>query len=332
MEIKKIGWALLLVFSILAIGVGGYMAIEGWNLFDSLYMVTITLATVGFSEVHPLSFGGRMFTIILIFVWACVGVYALGSVFRPIVEGEMRKVLGRRKLEKEIKTIKDHYIICGFGRMGGYISKELKGKSVPYIIIEKDEAAREKLEREHHLYLYGDATEDEMLTRAGVKDARGLVAVVASDADNVYITLTARELNPKLFIIARSTDESSERKLMQAGANKVISPYQMGAVRMVQAILRPAVVDFLEIAFHGKSMELQCEELTVKSNSSLAGRSLKEAEVRKNLGVIIVAVKEASGKMIFNPSPDARINSGDTLITLGEAKDLVRLEKFVQPS
>ncbi len=169
-----------------------------------------------------------------------------------------------------------------------------------------------------------------MLITAGVKKARGLVSVVASDADNVYITLTARELNPDLFILARSTDESSERKLIRAGANKVISPYYMGALRMVQAILRPAVVDFLEIAFHGKSMELQLEEITVKPNSNLIGFSLKEAEIRKKLGVIIVAIKESSGKMIFNPSPDIRIKAGDTLITLGEVNNLLRLEKMLQ--
>ena len=169
-----------------------------------------------------------------------------------------------------------------------------------------------------------------MLITAGVKKARGLVSVVASDADNVYITLTARELNPDLFILARSTDESSERKLTRAGANKVISPYYMGALRMVQAILRPAVVDFLEIAFHGKSMELQLEEITVKPNSNLIGFSLKEAEIRKKLGVIIVAIKESSGKMIFNPSPDIRIKAGDTLITLGEVNNLLRLEKMLQ--
>jgi len=169
-----------------------------------------------------------------------------------------------------------------------------------------------------------------VLITAGVKKARGLVSVVASDADNVYITLTARELNPDLFILARSTDESSERKLIRAGANKVISPYYMGALRMVQAILRPAVVNFLEIAFHGKSMELQLEEITVKPNSNLIGFSLKEAEIRKKLGVIIVAIKESSGKMIFNPSPDIRIKAGDTLITLGEVNNLLRLEKMLQ--
>ena len=306
------------------------MVIEGWNFFDSLYMVVITLATVGFGETHPLTFHGRIFTIVLILVWAGIGFYALSSIIQPIIEGEIRKVLGRKKLEKEIRNLKDHYIVCGFGRMGSYISRELNNASVSYIIIEKDEHLREKLERENYLYLYGNASEDEVLIEAGVKKARGLVAVVASDADNVYITLTARQLNPNLFILARSTNESSERKLQQAGANKVISPYQMGAVRMVQAILRPAVVDFIEIAFHGKSMELQCEEFLVKPNSSLVGSSLQEAEIRKNLGVIIVAIKGTSGKMVFNPSRDVRINAGDTLITLGEKKDLVRLEKILQ--
>lgn len=330
MEVKRIKWAIIFLLSVFVIGIGGYMVIEGWNFFDSLYMVVITLTTVGFGETHPLTFHGRIFTIVLLLVWAGIGFYALSTIIKPIIEGEIRKVLGRKKLEKEIRNLKDHYIVCGFGRMGSYISQELRNASVSYIIIEKDEHLREKLERENYLYLYGNASEDEVLIEAGVKKARGLVAVVASDADNVFITLTARQLNPNLFILARSTNESSERKLQQAGANKVISPYQMGAVRMVQAILRPAVVDFIEIAFHGKSMELQCEEFLVKPNSSLVGSSLQEAEIRKNLGVIIVAIKGTSGKMVFNPSRDVRINAGDTLITLGEKNDLIRLEKILQ--
>ena len=330
MEIKKIKWSLILLGLIFIVGVSGYVVIEGWSFFDSLYMVIITLATVGFAEIHPLSPEGRLFTIFLIIFGAGIGFYVISSIIQPIIEGEIRKVLGRKKLEKEIKNLKDHYIICGFGRMGSYIGRELKSKSVPYIIIEKAEYLREKLEREEYLYIFGDATEDEVLIDAGAKKARGLVAVVASDADNVYITLTARQLNPALFILARSTNESSERKLKQAGANKVVSPYQMGAIRMVQAIIRPAVVDFIEIAFHGKSMELQCEELTVKPNSNLIGSSLEEAEIRKNLGVIIVAVKEASGKMVYNPSSNFRINAGDTLITLGETENLLRLEKILQ--
>ena len=330
MEIQKVKWAFFLLGLVFIVGVGGYMVIEGWGFFDSLYMVIITLATVGFAEVHPLSFEGRLFTLFVIIFGAVIGFYAVSNVIKPIIEGEIRKVFGRRKLEKEIKSLKNHYLICGFGRMGSYISKELKTKKVPFVVIEKDEYLRERLDREQYLYLYGDATEDEVLITAGVKKARGLVSVVASDADNVYITLTARELNPDLFILARSTDESSERKLIRAGANKVISPYYMGALRMVQAILRPAVVDFLEIAFHGKSMELQLEEITVKPNSNLIGFSLKEAEILKKLGVIIVAIKESSGKMIFNPSPDIRIKAGDTLITLGEVNNLLRLEKMLQ--
>jgi len=331
MELARIKWALLFLGTVIGVGVIGYTVIEGWSLFDSLYMVVITLATVGFAETHPLSAEGRLFTIVLIVVWAAMGLYALRSVIQPIVEGEIRKVLGRRKLEKEIKKLKDHYIICGFGRMGSYISRELQTKAVPLVVIEKDEYLREKLERERHLYLCGDATKDEkILVDAGAERARGLLAVVGSDADNVYITLTARELNPNLLIIARSTDESSERKLIRAGANKVISPYQMGAARIVQAILRPAVVDFMEITVHGQSMEFQLEELKVKPNSTLIGSSLKEAEIRKKLGVIIVAIKDAAGTMVFNPSSDARISQGDTLIALGQIKDLIRLERILQ--
>ena len=197
-------------------------------------------------------------------------------------------------------------------------------------MIEKGEQSLPKLEREGHRYLLGDATEDEILLDAGVERAKGLVAVVESDADNVYITLTSRELNPDLFILARSADESSERKLRRAGADKVISPYHMGALRMVQAILRPAVMDFIEIASHGGSKELQLEEVLVNSSSSLAGKSLKEAELGKKLGIIVVSVKSASGKMAFKPSSDTVINGGDTLIALGEPGDLLRLEKLLQ--
>jgi len=323
-------WAFVFLISILVIGVGGYMLVERWSFFDALYMVVITLATVGYSETHPLSFEGRIFTIVLIVLWVGIGVYAVSSIMKPIIEGEIRRVLGRRKLEKEIRALRDHYIICGFGRMGKYISMELQNTSVPYLVLEKDPTIREKLEREKHIYLFGDATEDEVLIQAGVERARGLVAVVASDADNVYITLTARELNPNIFILARSTDESSEAKLKRAGVDKVISPYHMGAVRMVQAILRPAVVDFIEIAFHGQSMELQLEEFTVHPDSIFVGASLKEGEIRKNLGVIIVAVKDSSGRMVFNPSSDFRIGVGDTLIALGKINDLLRLEKILK--
>jgi voltage-gated potassium channel len=319
---------LIVVFSL---GTIGYMIIEGWTFVDALYMVVITLSTVGYREAHPMSQGGQAFTILLIIVGAGIGVYALGSVMRPIIEGEMRKVLGRRKLEKGIKNIKDHYVVCGYGRMGSYICRELKQKNKPYIVIEKWEQALPRLEREGHLYLLGDATEDDVLIEAGVERAKGLVAVVESDADNVYITLTARELNPDLFILARSVDDSSERKLRRAGANKVISPYHMGAIRMVQAILRPAVMDFIEIASQGDSKELQLEELSVNENSSLAGKSLKEAELGKNLGIIVVSVKSAAGKMAFKPSSDTVINGGDTLIALGEPKDMIRLEKLLQP-
>ncbi len=332
MDIQRAKIAAIFLIIIVAFGTIGYVAIEGWSFLDALYMVVITLSTVGYKEAHPMSGGGHLFTIALIAIGAGAGVYALSSIIRPVIEGEMRKVLGRRKLEREIKFIKDHYVVCGFGRMGSYICRQLKEKNKPFLVIESDEKLLSKLEREKCLYLFGNATEDEVLIEGGVERAKGLVAVVASDADNVYITLTARELNPNLFILARSSDESSERKLRRAGANKVISPYHMGAVRMVQAILRPAVVDFIEIASHGDSRELQLEEIRVYDDSSLVGKSLREAELGKNLGVIVVSVKTAAGQMVFKPSSDTMINGGDTLIALGEPGDLVRLEKILQPA
>lgn len=331
MGIQRAKIAAALVTAIVFFGSTGYMFIEGWSFLDALYMVIITLATVGYREVHQLSPGGEVFTIILIVVGAGIGVYAVSSIIQPVVEGEMRKVLGRRKLERDIKAIKDHYIICGFGRMGGYICRELKEKRKPFLVIEKDEHLLSRLEREGHLYLLGDATDDEILAEAGVDRAKGLVAAAASDADNVYITLTARELNPNLFILARSADEGSERKLTRAGANKVISPYHMGAVRMVQAILRPAVMDFIEIASHGKNKALQLEEIRVAAASTLVGKTLQEAELGKNLGIIVIGVIGSAGQMVFKPSSATLINVGDILIALGEPKDLIYLERILQP-
>ncbi|MBN2467836.1 MAG: potassium channel protein [Deltaproteobacteria bacterium] len=332
LDLKRIKWTIVFLCTVFITGIGGYMLIESWPFIDALYMVVITLATVGYGETHNLSFEGRIFTILLIVVWAAIGVYAVGNIIQPIIEGGIRKALGRRKLEKEIKALKNHYIVCGFGRMGSYVTRELQDRGVPCVAIEKDEALLDKLEREAHLYICGDATEDEIILKAGVQQARGLIGLLSSDADNVYLILTARELNPNLFIIARSTGDASESRLQRAGANKVICPYQMGAIRMVQAILRPAVVDFMEIAIHGKSKELQLEELTVHHDSSLIGASLKEADVRKNWDVIIVAIKDASGRMVFKPSSETCITAGETLITLGETKDLMRFARVLHPS
>jgi voltage-gated potassium channel len=231
-------------------------------------------------------------------------------------------------LTNRIKKLHDHYIICGSGRIGHLICKEFQARPLPFVVVEKDPAAIERLDRDGFLYVEGDANDDETLLAAGIEHAKGLIAAVTSDTDNVYITLTARGLNPKLFILARSGEEGSEKKLMRAGASKVISPYTIGANRMAQAILRPSVVDFIEIATASESLELQMEEIKVTKNSRLVGKNLVDASIRQSMGIIIVGIKQPDGHMFFNPSPATVLDAGSILITLGESQSITQLEKI----
>lgn len=324
-----IGLALLLI--IILLGTLGYMLVEGWGFFDSLYMTVITLTTVGYGEVHPLTRVGRSFTIGLIFLGMGLMLYVVGYIAQVIVEGQLREVLERRRLEKEIHKLKNHFIICGYGRIGGVIARELRQAKIPLVIIEDRPETIAHLERASYLYVVGDATQEEVLEMAGVHQARGLVAVVSSDADNVYIILTARTLNPDLLIVARAGEEGSEQKLLRAGADKVISPYVIGGCRMAQTILRPTVVNFIDIAMMGGAMDLALEEIPVGGTSEIVGLSLKDSGIRQKLELIIVAIKRADGQMIFNPKPDTQILLGDTLIALGPRVNLDRLTEILKP-
>ncbi len=319
---KSVILAIILFSIILSIGTIGYWLIQDWDLLDSLYMTIITITTVGFGEVSDLSVTGKVFTIGLISGGVGMGAYIVGSLSRMMVEGEMRKILGRKKLENRIKALKNHYIICGCGRIGSLICKELSrsAKSISFVVIDKDPEVIEKIESENYLYVRGDSTEEEILIMAGIRKAKGLVAAVSSDSDNVYIILTARELNHDLFILARASDEGAERKLLRAGADKVISPYHIGGTRMAQAILRPAVADFIEFAVHDHTIELQLEEISVRKASKFMGVPLKDSRIRQDLDLIIVAIKKATGEMKFNPSPESKFELGDTVIALGEKK------------
>ena len=231
-------------------------------------------------------------------------------------------------MESRIGKLRDHYIICGFGRIGHLICREFKSRPMPFVVVEKDPVLIERLSREGYLFVEGNATDDETLQAAGIDFAKGLITAVTSDTDNVYITLTARGLNPKLFILARAGEEGSEKKLMRAGASKVISPYTIGASRMAQAILRPSVVDFIELATASEHLELQIEEISVAEDSVLAGKNLVDSGIRQSMGIIIVGIKEADDKMIFNPPPEKKIEPNSVLIILGERPAINQLEKI----
>ncbi len=310
-------------------GTAGFMSIEKWRFLDALYMTVITLGTVGFKEVHDLSDGGKIFTMGLILVGVSVLGYIVGSLAQIMFEGQFQRIMGRKKVEKQIEALREHYIICGFGRIGSLICKEFKANGLPFVIVEKSTDTLEKLDEDGYLHMRGDATMDETLLKAGIKRAKGLISVVTSDTENVYITLTARGLNPDLFILARSGEEGSDLKLKRAGANKVVSPYIIGGSRMAQSILRPNVVDFIEIATGREHMDLQMEEITIPPHSAFAGETLVSSGFRKEIGVIIVGIKKAHGKMMFNPHSQAKIEGRDTLIVLGEPQSIAKLEDLV---
>ncbi len=323
--VRKVQYALLTLIIITCGGTVGYATIEDWSTFEALYMTIITLATVGYREVHELSDQGKVFTILLIVFGAGTIAYTIGSMIQFMVEGQLRRLLGRKKLEKKISRLKDHYIICGYGRIGRMIAREFASKPLPFTVVEQDPQRCQMIEEDGHLYVEGDATHDAILEHAGISTAKGLITAVTSDSANVFITLTARGINPDLYILARASDDSAHLKLMRAGANKVISPYTIGASRMAQAVLRPSVVDFIEIATGVDNLDLQMEEILVAEESSLAGKTLIDSGIRKELGLIIIGIKKAQ-QMVFNPAPTIEIEPGDILISLGESASIAHLE------
>jgi len=321
---RKFLLALALILMVIAFGSVGYQLIEGWGFLDALYMTIITLTTVGYREVHELSKSGMIFTMILLMMGVGTFLYALSAGAQIIVEGELQDLFGRKRLEKKIKELKGHYIVCGYGRMGKIICRELKAEHVPFIAIEKNGDFHAK--PDDLLGLSGDATNDGILREAGIERARGLISVLPTDALNLYVVLSARELNPDLHIVARAGEEGSEKKLLRAGADKVVSPYHIGGLRIAHTILRPAVVDFIEFATKTGNIELQMEEVTISEGSKLAGQSLDQCGIGRELGVIVVGIKRSTGEMRFNPTSRSTIKPGDTLIALGEISKLKILE------
>lgn len=327
-SLQHLTTSLILLSLTVVLGLIGYQIIEGWSFSDSFYMTIITLSTVGFGEIHNLSGDGRLFTAFLIFFAVVLMAYFTASMARILLEGELLSLLGRRKMETKIKQLENHYIICGFGRIGKLICEELHNAGKSFIVIENDVAEIQRnLEKSDILFIQDDATNDEALILAGIKKAKSIVTAVRSDAENVFITLTARELNPSIYILSRASDSSAERKLKIAGASKVVSPYTLGGKRMVSALLRPNVTDFLETTTNFSREALQIEEISVEAKSPFLSKTLRDANLREKFEVIIVAVKTVDGEMIFNPGPDQLISLGEILIVLGRHKDLIRMGK-----
>jgi voltage-gated potassium channel len=311
---------------LLAAGTLGYQLVDGWGWFDSLYMTVITITTVGFAEVHPLSPAGRVFTMVLALGGVFTAFYAGVEFIRAVVTGEILAVLGRQRMQSRLEKLSGHLVVCGLGRMGRLVAEEFSSAGLPFVVVDRDPRVLEGFAMPHGIPLVGDATADDVLRRAGVERARALVTTVASDADNLFITMSARLINERLTIVARAEGEGAEVKLRRAGASRVVSPYTIGGHRVAQAVLRPNAMDFIELATRTGHLELQIEEVAVGAGSALVGQSIKASPVRSELGIIIVAVKKPGAKMAFNPSPDTVLEAGDVLITLGHRQQLDRLE------
>ena len=312
--------------ALFSFGTSGYMIIEGWDVIDSMFMTTITLATVGYSEVNKISPEGRMFTVVLIIFGVSLFLYVVGNTMQFLVEGRIRVILGRRKLEKIIAKLSDHYIICGYGRIGRGLCQYLLQKDLKVLIVEKDEERIPEMEADNVPYIIGEANEEENLEKAGIARAKGLLSVLGSDPNNVFVVLISKQLNPDVFVVARANQDMAKKTLESAGADKVISPYDLGARRMAHAILRPTVIHFLEMAFADKETDINFEEIPVAADCKLVNTTLMESKIRQNFDVLIIAIKKANGKMEFNPKPDSLIQEGDTIITVGQTANLKELE------
>ena len=324
--LQGIGLALVLVVIVVVGGTLGYVVVEGWSAWDAFYMTVITITTVGYQEVHELSFAGRLFTVVLAVGGVATALYTFSLLTAQLVEGNLGDFLEARRLQRMLDDLHGHFIVCGFGRIGSIIVDEFRRQGTPCIVIERQS---ERVQAAMELgvpTLEADASQEDALLRAGIDRARGLVAAVSTDAENVYTVLSARLLRPDLFIIGRAESDDTGRKLTRAGANRVISPYRIGALQMAQTALRPTVVDFVQLATGSDNLDLMMEEILIADGSEIAGRSLVDATLRKRFGVIVVGIQRRDGTMEFNPDPDASMFAGDRLVVLGRQENLRQLE------
>ncbi len=324
---KRLGYASLAIFGTLVIGTIGFHIFENLTFLESIYIATETVTTVGYGDLAPKSDQGRVFTIFFMLLGGGTVLYALTALAQAVIQAEIFEALGINQKMKEMEKLKDHYIVCGAGRVGRRIIKNLQKQGQPFVIIERDAKRTAEFEEDDNTHiLNADATLEENLLQAGVKRAKGLASCLADDAANVYVVLTARDMNQDLHIVARAVEEQAEPKLIRAGANRVVAPTIIGSQSMARALLKPTIADFMD-SIVAETFDLVFEEVAVTSSSVYADKELRETNISTDLNLLIVAIRRKSGEMILQPSADTRIRGGDMLIAIGRAE---QMEKFMK--
>jgi len=324
----RIELALVILAVVLLAGTAGFHVIERWSWFDGFYMTLTTMTALGYGEVRPLTHAGRIFNSFLIVCSVTAAGFAIATVSQALLEFEFGKTLGRRRMERELSKLSGHYIICGAGRVGRTVARQLRARDQAVVIIEKDPIRARWAEEEKIPVVIGNASTEDNLRKAHIDTAQGFVSAVSSDAENIYIVLTARGLRPDLKILARASEEEATSKLLRAGASEVLSPYHFIGHRMAQLLLRPNVLDFVDAAFGRERLDFEIGEVIISGTSNLVGKKLGESEIPRQAGVIVLALRNSEGKMIFNPPPESVIQADDCLIVIGGDEQLRRLESL----
>lgn len=311
--------------AVLLVGMLGYMLIEGYSWIDGLYMSVITLSTVGYETIHPLSTGGKLFSVGLILFGLGLAFYTVGVVAAAMIEGWFLDFMRGRRMDSKISKLEGHTIVCGYGRVGQWAAHQLRESSIVPVVVEKDEDRLSHAQEAGYHVLAGDATEDAVLERAGIDRALALLCALGDDPDNVFLTLSAKGLAPDILVVARASDEGTESKLRRAGADRVISLHETGGMRMAYLVHQPAVVDFLDVVVRDRSLDLRLGELRVPADSSLVGTTLRDCRIREDTGTMIIAVRRGEQQFEVNPDPARRIEAADVLIVLGQESQIQRL-------
>lgn len=319
--VRRMGVGLACLAFVIVAGTVGYTVL-GFSVLDAFYQTIATITTVGFRELEPLSAAGKIFTIVLILAGVGTALYTFGILLEVLLEGHLRDLFGRRRMERDIRGMTDHVIICGWGRVGRAIAEYLSQFSTKFVVIDRDP---DRTAQVPHPFVQGDATDDEVLRKAVVERARALVAAVTTDADNLYVTLSSRALRPDLVIIARARTEASESKLRRAGANRVVNPQRLGGHRMAAFALQPHVIEFLDVVMHDASLDFRLEEVPVAVGSSLASKSLRDAHIRDRTGALVLATRDVQGAFNANPAPEEIIEPEQILIAIGTSSQLEAL-------